>query len=122
MDNTSIGMPWGFEPIKVHTDRYMVKSLHIHHGEGTSVQFHQRKDESVSLIAEDAKLSLYKSKDDAPSQSELSFGKWLRIRAGRFHRMESASGCEIMEVSAPEPDDMVWLIDPPLRQVTCLAH
>ena len=104
--------PWGFEQIKVHTEQYVVKTLHILPGEGTSIQFHQRKDESVTLVSGDAKLLIYKSKDDTPSRLSLDVGKWERIHPGTIHRMESDKGGEILEVSTPELDDVVRLIDP----------
>ena len=107
-----IEKPWGFEQIKVHAERYVVKTLHILPGEGTSIQFHEKKDESVSLVSGDVRLLVYRSKDDTPSQSSLKVGKWLRIHPGTIHRMESDKGGEVLEVSTPELDDVVRLIDP----------
>jgi len=112
MEISRIEKPWGFEQIRVHTERYVVKTLHIHPGEGTSIQFHEKKDESVSLVSGDASLLVYQSKDDTPSQSSLEIGKWLRVQPGTIHRMESDKGGEILEVSTPELDDVVRLIDP----------
>ena len=112
MEEATIKKPWGFEEIKVRTEHYVVKTLHILPGEGTSVQFHQRKDESVTLVSGDAKLLIYKSKDDTPTPLSLDVGKWERIQAGTIHRMESELGCEILEVSTPQLDDVVRLIDP----------
>ena len=112
MEKATIQKPWGFEEIKVHTTQYVVKTLHILPGEGTSIQYHEKKDESVSLVSGDVRLLVYQSKDDTPSQSSLEVGKWLRIQPGTIHRMESDKGGEVLEVSTPELGDVVRLIDP----------
>ena len=39
--------PWGHELIWAHTDRYVGKILHIKAGHELSVQYHERKDETV---------------------------------------------------------------------------
>ena len=43
--------PWGHELIWAHTDRYVGKILHIKAGHALSVQYHERKDETVHLLS-----------------------------------------------------------------------
>ena len=42
--------PWGEEIIYAHTERYAGKILMIRGGESLSLQYHQRKDESIYLL------------------------------------------------------------------------
>ena len=42
--------PWGHELIWAHTDRYVGKILHIKAGESLSLQYHERKDETLHML------------------------------------------------------------------------
>lgn len=42
--------PWGYELIWAHTDRYVGKILHIRAGEALSLQYHERKDETIHVL------------------------------------------------------------------------
>jgi hypothetical protein len=48
---TTVPKPWGHETIWAKTDRYVGKILHIKAGHALSVQYHNRKDETVFLLA-----------------------------------------------------------------------
>ena len=50
VDVTHVPKPWGHETIWAHTDRYVGKILHITAGQALSVQYHERKDETVFLL------------------------------------------------------------------------
>ena len=43
--------PWGYELIWARTDRYVGKIIHIKAGHALSVQYHERKDETVYLLS-----------------------------------------------------------------------
>ena len=43
--------PWGHETIWALTDRYCGKVLHINAGHALSVQYHNKKDETVHLLS-----------------------------------------------------------------------
>jgi mannose-6-phosphate isomerase-like protein (cupin superfamily) len=43
--------PWGHETIWALTDRYCGKILHVKAGHALSVQYHERKDETVYLLS-----------------------------------------------------------------------
>src|SRR5256885_13933192 len=43
--------PWGFELIWARTDRYVGKILHIEPGHVLSLQYHNKKDESIYVLA-----------------------------------------------------------------------
>ena len=48
---TVVPKPWGHETIWAHTDRYVGKVLHIKAGHALSVQYHDRKDETIHLLS-----------------------------------------------------------------------
>ena len=55
VDVTHVPKPWGYEKIWANTDRYVGKMLHINAGQALSVQYHERKDETVYLLAGEMK-------------------------------------------------------------------
>jgi mannose-6-phosphate isomerase len=102
--------PWGYEIIWAHTDRYAGKILHIERGHQLSYQYHERKDETIYLLA--GVLELEAATPDAPRQSmRLDPGQSFRIPAGMRHRMRAIETCEVLEVSTSELDDIVRLED-----------
>ena len=107
-----ISKPWGQEQILVLGDRYVIKILTISAGQGTSVQYHTYKDESVSLLSGEGVVLIYEDINAEPERVELSHNNWVRLVPGRIHRMESDPGCQILEVSTPELDDVTRLVDP----------
>src|SRR5439155_781950 len=43
--------PWGHETIWARTDRYVGKILHVRAGEGLSLQYHRRKEETMRVLS-----------------------------------------------------------------------
>ena len=52
---TTVPKPWGHETIWAKTDRYVGKIIHINAGHALSVQYHNRKDETVYLLSGELK-------------------------------------------------------------------
>lgn len=101
--------PWGHETIWAHTDRYVGKILHIRAGEALSVQYHERKDETVYLLSGHL---LYRVQQDGELRDvHLRIGEAFRIVPGTVHQMEAVTDCDVLEVSTPELDDVVRLTD-----------
>jgi mannose-6-phosphate isomerase-like protein (cupin superfamily) len=69
--------PWRHEIIWAHTDRHAGKILHIAAGHALSVQYHQRKDETVYLLAGRLRYGVQR-----PGEPELHDVR-LRDRYGR---------------------------------------
>jgi mannose-6-phosphate isomerase len=102
--------PWGFEIIYAHTDRYVGKILHINAGEALSLQYHERKDETLYLHA--GEVILLVEENGAMNERRLGAGESYRIKPFTRHRMIGGpSGCDLLEVSSPEIDDVVRLED-----------
>ena len=110
VDVTHVPKPWGWEKIWAHTDRYVGKILHINAGHALSVQYHERKDETVYLLAGQLKYWV-RDEHGAMRDMNLAVGEAFRITPGTVHYMEAVSDCDILETSTPDLDDVVRLKD-----------
>ena len=105
----TVHKPWGHETIWAHTDRYVGKILHIKAGHALSVQYHERKDETVYLLAGEM---IYRVQQDGELRDvQLRVGEAFRITPGTIHQMEAVTDCDVLEASTPELDDVVRLSD-----------
>jgi mannose-6-phosphate isomerase-like protein (cupin superfamily) len=101
--------PWGHEIIWAHTDRYVGKVLHINAGHALSVQYHERKDETVYLLS--GELIYWVKLDGEMRDMKLKVGEAFRITPGTVHYMEAVTDCDVLEASTPDLDDVVRLSD-----------
>jgi mannose-6-phosphate isomerase len=135
---TTVQKPWGHETIWAKTDRYVGKIIHINAGHALSVQYHNRKDETVYLLSGELKYWVQSSASPGPMPHapgphrtagtgetpvagrspipemvdvRLKVGEAFRITPGTIHYMEAVTDCDILEVSTPELDDVVRLKD-----------
>jgi mannose-6-phosphate isomerase len=106
---TIVPKPWGHETIWAHTDRYVGKILHIKAGHALSVQYHNRKDETVHLLSGEL---IYRVKlGEELEDMHLKAGESFRICPGTIHQMEAVTDCDVLEASTPDLDDVVRLAD-----------
>ena len=105
-----VDKPWGYEIIWAHTDRYVGKVLHINKGGQLSVQYHNRKDETIYLLSGEI---IYKVKhgDGQLEDVRLTVGESYRITPGTVHQMIAVTDCDVLEASTPDLDDVVRLSD-----------
>jgi mannose-6-phosphate isomerase len=105
-----VDKPWGYELIFAHTDRYVGKILHVDPGQALSLQYHEVKDETLYLS--DGEVELLVEEDGKLIETVLRGGESYRIRPFTKHRMIAGEqGCDIIEVSTPELEDVVRLED-----------
>jgi mannose-6-phosphate isomerase-like protein (cupin superfamily) len=102
--------PWGHELIWAETDRYAGKILVIETGRRLSLQYHERKLESIRVLAGRLKLTLEDAAGNLRSE-ELGPGESRLVPVGRRHRFEAIERVELIEVSSPELDDVVRVED-----------
>ena len=102
--------PWGWENRFAITDRYLGKVIHVHAGEMLSLQYHERKDETIHVVQGMLDLQLENDRGVVETH-RLTPGMSTRILPGRKHRMVAVEECEFFEVSTPEIDDVVRLED-----------
>ena len=107
---TRVDKPWGYELIWAASSRYAGKTLHIERAEQLSLQYHERKDETIHLLA--GVLDLEVATPDGTRQLlRLQPGQSFHIPPGMRHRMTAIETCDVLEASTPELDDVVRLED-----------
>ncbi|MDQ5871940.1 MAG: cupin domain-containing protein [Acidobacteriota bacterium] len=105
----TVPKPWGHELIFAENDLYAGKILHLEPGQSLSLQYHERKDETIYVL--NGEVSLTVDVDGEVKEFRLTAGSAYRIRPGVRHRMRAESACDLIEVSSPELDDIVRLED-----------
>jgi quercetin dioxygenase-like cupin family protein len=106
----TVPKPWGHETIWAQSDRYVGKILHINAGQELSVQYHNRKDETIHLLSGEIVYRVQRE-DDALDDVQLRVGESFIITPGTVHQMVALTDCDVLEVSTPELDDVVRLSD-----------
>jgi mannose-6-phosphate isomerase-like protein (cupin superfamily) len=101
--------PWGHELVFAENERYAGKILHIEPGHSLSLQYHERKDETLYVLSGEVYLQV--EVEGTMRELKLGPGEGHRIRPGERHRLRAEAACEIVEVSSPELDDVVRLED-----------
>jgi quercetin dioxygenase-like cupin family protein len=101
--------PWGHELWWAQTERYVGKLLHVKAGHRLSLQYHERKDETIHLWSGDLELVLDEGAGLATHR--MKPGESYRVKPFTKHRMVAVTDCEILEVSTPEVEDVVRLED-----------
>ncbi len=106
----TIDKPWGYELILAHTDRYVGKILHVEPGQALSLQYHERKDETLYLYR--GSFDLIVEEDGEMVERTIEEGQAYHIAPFTRHRMVAGpDGCDIFEISTPELDDVVRIED-----------
>ena len=102
--------PWGHELIWANNRHYAGKILHVRAGHRLSLQYHERKHETLMVLSGRVRMTLSTPGGelvyvDAPA------GQVFEVAPGRVHRIEAIETSEMLEVSTPELDDVVRLSD-----------
>ena len=102
--------PWGHELIWAETDRYVGKLIAINAGQRLSLQYHERKEESLYVLS--GRLRLHLDDDAGELQyADLGPGDHAHVPVLRRHRFEALERVELIEVSTADLDDVVRLED-----------
>ena len=104
-----IDKPWGYELHWAKTERYVGKILHIDAGHALSLQYHNRKDETILLW--EGRLRFELGHGAEARVWEMAAGERVHVTPGTVHRMTAIDDCTLVEVSTPELDDVVRLDD-----------
>ncbi len=112
---TKVEKPWGYELHWAKTDRYVGKLIHVKAGHALSLQYHDRKDETIYLHSGLMLFEVGPPGDSTQAKSlvsrEMRPGDREHITAKTVHRMTAIEDSDIFEVSTPEIDDVVRLED-----------
>lgn len=105
-----IRKPWGEEHLFALKDRYAGKILIINKGHRLSLQYHNKKEETLYLLEGVIKLTTGKQRSRLKSKV-VKKGCVFHLPAKTIHRMEAIETSHLVEVSTPELSDVVRLED-----------
>lgn len=104
-----VDKPWGYELIWARTDRYVGKILHIEPGHLLSLQYHNKKDETIYVLKGEI---IFRVKiGDELTERRMKEGESYHVTPGTVHQMEGVSPADLLEASTPELDDVVRIQD-----------
>ena len=101
--------PWGYELIWARTDRYVGKILHIEPGHCLSLQYHNRKDETLYVLR--GEIIFRVKEGDALREIPMREGGWYHVTPLTVHQMEAVTAADLLEASTADLDDVVRLED-----------
>ena len=107
---STVVKPWGGEELLAHTDLYALKRICVKQGSRPSLQYHERKSESLYLLSGRLRVEMGDSKDSL-AVDELAPGQSVDVPRGKIHRVSALEDSVIIEVSTPELDDVVRIED-----------
>jgi mannose-6-phosphate isomerase len=101
--------PWGHEIIWAKSDRYVGKILHIEPGHVLSLQYHNKKDETIYVLTGEIILRLQQA--EKLTERRMRPGESFHITPKTIHQFEAVVASDLLEASTPEIDDVVRLQD-----------
>lgn len=105
-----IEKPWGREEILEINDSYMLKRLTMFQNHRCSLQYHNKKCETIYVLSGELKIYMGLSKDNL-SFSIYKAGDVITIKPKIIHRMEGVTNSLYLEASTPDTDDTVRIED-----------
>ena len=102
--------PWGFELLFAHTPRYAGKLIFVRKGHRLSLQYHEKKDETMYIHEGEAMIEI-EGNDGHMASTVAQPGYCVRISPFTKHRLEAIKDTTLFEVSTPELEDVVRLED-----------
>ena len=102
--------PWGYELLFALTSRYAGKLIFISKGHRLSLQYHDKKDETM-LIQQGKVLMEVGENENALKPIELKPGDRIHLPPLTRHRLQALEDTFLFEVSTPELDDVTRLAD-----------
>ena len=101
--------PWGYEVIWAKADRYVGKILHIEPGHVLSLQYHNKKDESIYVLSGEIILRIQQG--ERVMERRVRAGEAFHVPPKQIHQFEAVVVTDLLEASTPELDDVVRLKD-----------
>ena len=107
---TIIEKPWGKEEVLEKNELYMVKRLTMNGGRRCSVQYHEKKCETVYVLS--GLLRVLKGPSEKALEAvDLGPGEFITIEPFVVHRMEALETSVYLESSPPLLEDVVRVSD-----------
>ena len=101
--------PWGHEIIWAKAERYVGKILHIEPGHVLSLQYHNKKDESIYVLSGEIILRIQQG--ETLIERRVRVGEAFHIPPKLIHQFEAVTVTDLLEASTPELDDVVRIKD-----------
>ena len=102
--------PWGYELLFAQTPKYAGKIIFVKKGHRLSLQYHEKKDESMYIYQGKVRIEIEGS-DSRMVSRVAEPGYSIRIPPGTKHRLEAIEDTTLLEVSTPELEDVVRVED-----------
>src|SRR5210317_338915 len=105
--------PWGKEAIWAETQDYVGKLLYINEGHKLSLQYHEKKEETILVISGELEVTISGHGRRGVSTLKLSEGETYHVTPNTIHRFSATLGTDVViaEVSTNHLDDVVRLED-----------
>src|SRR3989449_10918835 len=102
--------PWGHELIWARTDRYVGKILHIEPGHVLSLQYHNKKDESIYVLTGEIILRLQQG--EPLIERPMAQGAAFHIAPQGLHQFEAVVPTDLLEAPTSAVDHLLRRHDP----------
>ncbi len=113
-----VDKPWGHEEVFALVDgKFCGKAIHVTAGHALSLQYHERKEETISVQSGRLKVEVGHD-ESALEEFELEPGESIHLRPGVRHRVTALVDTVMLEASTTQLDDVVRLEDRYGRQGT----
>lgn len=103
--------PWGHEELFALVDgRFCGKALHVNRGHALSLQYHEQKEEVISVQSGRLRVEVGRHEDDLEA-FDLEPGESIHLLAFTRHRVTALEDSVLLEASTTELTDVVRLED-----------
>jgi len=105
-----VDKPWGQEVWFALTNKYAGKVIYVKKGQRLSLQYHEKKTESMLVLEGELKL-IYGTDSTRLQEVIIKKGQAITMPPHTIHRTMAVQDTTILEVSTPEMEDVVRLSD-----------
>ena len=113
-----VDKPWGHEEIFALVDgKFCGKAIHVNDGHSLSLQYHEEKEETISVQSGKLLVDIGLHEDDM-EQFELLAGESIHLKPFTRHRVTAVGDTVMLEASTTQLMDVVRLEDKYGRQGT----
>ena len=106
-----VNKPWGWERwISVH-EKYVMKQLFMKKGNRCSLQYHEKKHETLFMQEGEMKLTLGTLDNPRKGELLLTSDEHCVIEPFTVHQCEAVTDILYLEASTPDLDDVIRLED-----------
>ena len=104
-----IEKPWGYELLFALTPKYAGKVIFVKKGHRLSLQYHEKKDETLYIYEGKALLDI--EEGGRMVSKEVCAGQSIAVPPFTKHRLKAIEDTTFLEASTPELEDVVRVED-----------